>query len=221
MEPKFKKGDTVWFTSNWFAGSYIPDTFVVWDVRNEDGKNQYRKKRMRTWWDEDKLFATEKECQEHEVSRFLEDIHKDATQLIQSCDAEGVKQEALRILETGDYEPPKNPAYNHGDKVWGHTEKHLVGYEYGNPTEFIIADRFESSENGKNYFYYTLKGHGTLTVFDDQIFQSRKDALLDNAFAFRRDNLGIINGLKERCAKMNIPCDKLISIENELFGAKA
>lgn len=216
MEPKFKKGDTVWFTSNWFAGSYIPDTFVVWDVRTEDGKNQYRKKRMRTWWDEDKLFATEKECQEHEVSRFIEDIHKDADQLIKSCDAEGVKQETLKILETGEYEPAKTPVYNHGDKVWGHTGKSVV--EYDNPTEYTIADRFESSEKGKDFFFYTLKGHGTLTVFDDQIFPTRKEALLDNAFAFRRDKLGVINGLKERCVKLGIPCDKLISTEKELFG---
>lgn len=49
--PKFKVGDTIYFRSNWFAGSYIPDMMTVFGVRvvEEDGEwhVKYRKKCMR------------------------------------------------------------------------------------------------------------------------------------------------------------------------------
>ena len=38
--PKFKVGDTIYFRSNWFAGSYIPDMMTVFGVRvvEEEGE---------------------------------------------------------------------------------------------------------------------------------------------------------------------------------------
>ena len=100
--PKFKVGDTIYFRSNWFAGSYIPDMMTVFGVRvvEEDGEwhVKYRKKRMRWEIDERDAFATEAEIQKHEINSFVERTKQNLSDLLAACREEGVETEAVLML---------------------------------------------------------------------------------------------------------------------------
>lgn len=220
MEPKYKVGDTVWMTSNWFSGSYIPDCFVVAAVRCVDGKYQYRKKRMRTWWDEDKLFPTEEECQIHEIKRFIQNTQKYAQMLVNNCRALGVEQQAVKLLTAPKNELPtpnetaKKPLYEVGQHVWGHQHKGMSLDDYANPHEYIVVERQRNINEGEVWYSYFMRGHGTFVFDEDFLYPTKEAAILDNARLMRENTEAVLKGLKERCKALGLPTEDLRILEN-------
>lgn len=220
IKPKFKVGDTVWMQSNWFAGSYIPDCFVVFEIRGINGKIEYRKKRAKTWWPEEKLFATEEECQLSEIKRFVRNARQQASELVNNCRLLGVEDKAIKLLTTDAKALPapnitaKKKIFNVGDKVWGHLEKSIETFGYANPKEYTITERIKCSDEEKEWYVYHVKGHGTLDVDEDNLFPTREEALLAHAKTLRKDSEDVLRGLKERCKTLNLPTDNLLLLEN-------
>lgn len=220
IKSKFKVGDTVWMQSNWFAGSYIPDCFVVSEIRDANGKIEYRKKHSKVWWSEDKLFPTEEECQLSEIKRFVRNTRQQASELVNNCRLLGVEEKAVKLLTTDAKALPapskaaKKKVFEIGDKVWGHLEKGLASDEYAEPKEFVITQRIKVTKDRKAWYVYHVKGHGTLTVDEDNLFPTREEALLAHAKILRKDTENVLRGLKERCKTLNLPTESLQLLEN-------
>lgn len=214
---KYNVGDTVW-TRGW-TGYYIPDCFVVAAARCVNGKWQYRKKRMRTWWDEDKLFPTEEACQISEIRSFVSETQKFAKDTVQNARLLGLEQQAVRLLTAPVRELPapskeKKKIFNVGEHVWGCLELRLSFNDYANPKEYIITSRSKCRAEGETYYTYTVKGHGTRTVDERSIFATKGEAILAHARRLRDDTETKLHILKERCKTLNLPANSLLMLEN-------
>lgn len=211
--PKFKVGDTIYFRSNWFAGSYIPDMMTVFGVRvvEEDGEwhVKYRKKRMRWEIDERDAFATEAEAQKHEINSFVERTKQTLSDLLAACREEGVETEAVLMLSNsqnyiGNEEDPISDKFRFevGDEVWGYQDKRH--YEYV-PQKYIITQRFMSADNNGVYgWVYNVKGHGTAVVYGETLRATRKESVLASVEDFIRYTTGVLETIEIMCNRLQI-----------------
>ena len=204
--PKFKVGDTIYFRSNWFSGSYVPDMMTVFGVRvvEEDGEwhVKYRKKRMRWEIDERDAFATEAEAQQSEAQRFVRDTRKYLKELLDACREEGIEDEAMACLTNkrllGEGETDNKTHFNVGDTVWGYLNK-AHGSSYL-PEKYVISEVLE----GDDGLIYCVRGHGTLMVSEANLHPTYKAALMDSINDIIRDTKGCLYAIEKTCERLNI-----------------
>lgn len=204
--PKFKKGDTIYFKSNWFSGSYIPDLMVVFDVRiveeNDGWHVKYRKKRMRWEIDERDAFATEAEAQQSEAQRFVRDTREHLKELLDACRKEGIEGDAMACLTNrrllGDGETKNRAKFNVGDTVYGYLFSGR-GSQYI-PEKLVISEVLKCHDG----YFYRVRGHGTLTVPGANIHPTFKDALMDSVNDIIRETKGRLFAIGKTCERLQI-----------------
>lgn len=204
--PKFKVGDTIYFQSNWFSGSYVPDMMTVFGVRvvEEDGEwhVKYRKKRMRWEIDERDAFATEAEAQQSEAQRFVRDTRKYLKELLDACREEGIEDEAMACLTNkrllGEGETDNKIIFNVGDTVYGYLYSGR-GSQYI-PEKFIISDVLKCDDG----YFYLVRGHGTLSVPGTNIHPTFKAALMDSVNDIIMETKGRLYAIGKTCERLNV-----------------
>lgn len=204
--PKFKKGDTIYFKSNWFSGSYIPDMMVVYDVRvveeNDGWHVKYRKRGVRWEIDEREAFATEAKAQQSEAQRFVNDTRNQLNELLAESRKEGIEGEVKAFLTNtrliGDGETDNKTHFKVGDVVWGYLYKaHGISYL---PGRYVISEVLKNDDG----YFYRVRGHGTLMVNGANLHPTRKEALMASVYDIANDVKGRMLSIGKTCERLQI-----------------
>lgn len=214
-QPKFKVGQRVYCQSDWFAGSYIPDFFVIQRIEMIGDIYYYYAKRKRIPVDERMLFATEEEAQLHEVERFIEIKKKELNFLASELQKVGLQEQVLLTDDRPTIDCSHK--FQTGDVVYGHMNGGDFAYE---PETFIIrkADVIYVDEVEQNIYY--LKGHGTNYAFEEYLYPTYKEALLADCIRFKENFKGCLRGIESRAKALKIENkvnDKLLEWHDATF----
>lgn len=204
--PKFKKGDTIYFKSNWFAGSYIPDMMVVFGIRvakeNGEWHVKYRKRGVRWEIDEREAFATEAEAQQSEARRFYNDTRNQLQELLAESRREGIEGEVTAFLTNtrliGNDEADNKTPLKVGQTVWGYLDK-AHGSSYI-PGRYVISEVLKHEDE----YFYRVRGHGTYIVNGTNLHPTREAAIMSAVYDLARDVKGRVYSIGKTCQRLQI-----------------
>lgn len=202
LEPKFKVGQKVYAQSDWFAGSYIPQCYIIRSIHTQlDGSYAYCVKRRKRLIAEDVFSATEEEAQIREVERFKMTTERRVNELREQLINSGVTFDNLLLI--GDAEKPQNNGFKYdvGDVVYGHMDG--APYEY-KPEKFIITERYKGLYNKVPFNAYHVKYHGTRPAYEEFLYPTYEEALIAELARFRVAFKGEVKSIEARAKTLGI-----------------
>lgn len=201
--PKFKVGQEVYCQSDWFAGAYIPEKFVIRKIEvaviNEEEVVLYYVKHRRTPIDERMLFATEEEAQLTEVDRFNQDTKNELEKLAALMQEVNLNDTQLLIGESDRIDTSHK--YKKGDIVYGHMDGQV--YEY-KPEKFYITEADVIMEKGQEVNVYKVKGHGNRQAIEEYLYPTYQEALIADIIRFKAKFKGALGSITSRATSLGI-----------------
>ena len=193
--PKFKVGQEVYCQSDWFAGAYIPEKFIIRKIEvaviNEEEVVLYYVKHRRIPIDEHMLFATEEEAQLSEVDRFNQDTKNELEKLAALMQEVNLNDTQLLIGESDRIDTSHK--YKKGDIVYGHMDGQV--YEY-KPEKFYITE--------VDVIMNKVKGHGNRQAIEEYLYPTYQEALIADIIRFKAKFKGALGSITSRATSLGI-----------------
>lgn len=200
ITPKYKVGQKVYGRSDWFAGSFVPEKYVIRDVKVMDDKVYYLVKKRRILFDEDMLFATEEEAQIQETRRFIIIKQREMAKLMEMTQGRLLMPSDQKTIGTSKHRRGEH-RYEVGQTVYGHMDG---SNRTGIPETFVIRSKDVVEYKGKKYNIYYVKRHGIRPAYEDFLYPTLEEAVAADMEIFREKTKGEVRSIGTRAITLGI-----------------